>query len=168
MRFFLNISLPIHAAGQGVFLLLLYRPEHNLRTSSPGSSGGLWDEKRKESLQLRLWNLNIRIEKCWLAEMTLVMKSLPLFTLARVFLMFDIYIPACFCFTLIDGTLTAQSTESHLGIGGGIQTTWGRKGVKTWENRKQERPGGERGKSGRWEFLKVESGRNRENLFNKA
>ena len=41
---------------------------------------------RKESLNLRLWNLNICIEKvdakCWLAEMTLVMTSLPL---ARVF-----------------------------------------------------------------------------------
>ena len=113
-----------------------------------------WDGKRKESLQLCLWNLNIRIEKRWLVEMTSVMKSLPLFTLAHVFLMFDIYIRACFCFMLIDGTLTAQSTGSHLGIGGGIQTTWGRKGVKTWENRKQERSGGERGKSGRWEFLR--------------
>ena len=40
MGFFLNISLPILATGQAVFLLLLYRPEHNLRTSSPGSSGG--------------------------------------------------------------------------------------------------------------------------------
>ena len=43
-------------------------------------------EKRKESLQLRRWNLNICIEivdaKCWLAEMTFVMTSLPL---ARVF-----------------------------------------------------------------------------------
>ena len=42
--------------------------------------------KRNESLQLRLQNLNIHIEKvdakCWLAEMTLVMTSLPL---ARVF-----------------------------------------------------------------------------------
>ena len=49
----------------------------SLRASSPGRSG-----KRKESLQLRLWNLNIGIEKvdakCWLAEMTLVMTSLPL------------------------------------------------------------------------------------------
>ena len=38
--------------------------------------------KRKESLQLRLWNLNICIEKvdakCWLAEMALVMTLLPL------------------------------------------------------------------------------------------
>ena len=40
----------------------------------------------RESLQLRLWNLNICIQKvdakCWLAEMTLAMTSLPL---ARVF-----------------------------------------------------------------------------------
>ena len=38
--------------------------------------------KKKESLQQRLWNLNICIEKvnakCWLAEMTLVITSLPL------------------------------------------------------------------------------------------
>ena len=43
-------------------------------------------EKREESLQLRLWNLNICIEKvyakCWLAVMTLVKTSLPL---ARLF-----------------------------------------------------------------------------------
>ena len=42
--------------------------------------------KREESLQLRLWNFNICIEKvdakCWLAEMTLVNTSLPL---ARLF-----------------------------------------------------------------------------------
>ena len=40
-----------------------------------------WGGKRREILQLRLWNLNICIEKvdakCWLAEMTLVMTSLP-------------------------------------------------------------------------------------------
>ena len=47
-------------------------------------SGVLWRQsgKRKESLQLHLWNLNICIEKvnekCWLVEMTLVMMSLPL------------------------------------------------------------------------------------------
>ena len=44
-------------------------------------SGALW-QKEGESLQLRLWNLNICIEKvnakCWLAEVTLVMTSLPL------------------------------------------------------------------------------------------
>ena len=37
--------------------------------------------KKKESLQLRLWNLNVCVEKvdtkCWLAEMTSVMTSLP-------------------------------------------------------------------------------------------
>ena len=56
-------------------------PLVSLRASSPGQGG-----KRKESLQLRLWNLNICIEKvdakCWLAEMTFVMTPLPL---ARVF-----------------------------------------------------------------------------------
>ena len=45
-----------------------------------------WGGKRKESLQVRLWNLNICIKKvdakCWLAEMTLVVTSL---TLARGF-----------------------------------------------------------------------------------
>ena len=45
-----------------------------------------WGGKRKESLQVRLWNLNICIKKvdakCWLAEMTLVVTSL---TLARFF-----------------------------------------------------------------------------------
>ena len=46
--------------------------------------GVLWQlgGKRKESLQLRLRNLNISIEKvdtkCWFAEMTLVMMSIPL------------------------------------------------------------------------------------------
>ena len=58
--------------------------------------GGLWKRtfkaafslacERKESLQLHLWNLNIGIKKIYakfcLAEMTLVMTSLPL---ARVF-----------------------------------------------------------------------------------
>ena len=47
-------------------------------------SGALWRRggKRKESLQLRLWTLNICIEKVdakyWLAEMTLVITSLLL------------------------------------------------------------------------------------------
>ena len=56
-------------------------PLVSLRASSLGRGG-----KRKESLQLRLWNLNICNEivdaKCWLAEMAFVMTSLPL---ARVF-----------------------------------------------------------------------------------
>ena len=46
-------------------------------------SGALWwrSGKKKESLQLRLWNLNVCVEKvdtkCWLVEVTLVMMSLP-------------------------------------------------------------------------------------------
>ena len=63
-------------------------------------SGALWrrEGKRKESLQLRLWNLNSCIKKvdakCWLAEMTLVMTSLPL---TRVFqcLFTSALVPAC-------------------------------------------------------------------------
>ena len=71
--------------------------------------GALWrrDGKRKENLQLRLWNLNIWIEKveakCRLAEMTLVMTSLPLF--------FNVCLHSrSFHFALIGGNLTAQST----------------------------------------------------------
>ena len=49
------------------------------------SRGAVWRQggNKKESLQRRLWNLNVCIEKVyakcyWLAEMTLVMASLPL------------------------------------------------------------------------------------------
>ena len=42
-------------------------------------------------------------------------------TLGTCFSMF-VYIRACFRFTLIGGKLTAQSTGSHRGTGGGIQT----------------------------------------------
>ena len=74
-------------------------------------SGVLWQRggkrKRKESLQLHLWNLNICFEKvdekCWLAEMTLAMTSLPL---ACVF-------QCLFTFARIGGNLTAQSMGSH-------------------------------------------------------
>ena len=41
-------------------------------------------------------------------------------TLGTCFSMF-VYIRACLCFMLIGGNLTAQSTGSHRGIGGGIQ-----------------------------------------------
>ena len=41
-------------------------------------------------------------------------------TLGTCFSMF-VYIRACFHFALIGGNLTAQSTGSHRGIGGGIQ-----------------------------------------------
>ena len=41
-------------------------------------------------------------------------------TLSTCFSMF-VYIRVRFCFALIVGNLTAQSTGSHRGIGGGIQ-----------------------------------------------
>ena len=49
--------------------------------------------------------------------MTLVMTSLPLVRVASMF----VYIRARFRLALIGGNLTAQSTGSHRGIGGGIQ-----------------------------------------------
>ena len=49
-----------------------------------------WGRKKKESLQLRLWNLNVCIEKvdvkCWLEEMTLT--SNDVITLGMCFSMF--------------------------------------------------------------------------------
>ena len=77
-----------------------------------------WGRKRKESLQPRLWNRNICIKrvdaKCWLAEMTKVMMSLPL---ALAFTCFSIFFHICihFHFALIGGNLTAQSMGSHRG-----------------------------------------------------
>ena len=46
--------------------------------------------------------------------------SKDVITLGTCFSMF-VYIRASFCFALIGGNLTAQSTVSHRGIGGGIQ-----------------------------------------------
>ena len=57
-------------------------------TLAGGRAGG----KRKESLQLHLWNLNVCIEKvlakCWFVEMTLVMTSLPLLCVFQCLLTF--------------------------------------------------------------------------------
>ena len=50
----------------------------------------------------------------------LVMKSNDVITLGTCFLTF-VYIRARFRFVLIGGNLTAQSTGSHKGIGGGFQ-----------------------------------------------
>ena len=54
-------------------------------------------EREEDNLQLRLWNLNICIEKvdakCWLAEMTLVMKSLPLARVFQGLLTFALWFP---------------------------------------------------------------------------
>ena len=46
--------------------------------------------------------------------------STDVITLGTCFSMFA-YIRSCFRFALIGGNLTAQSTGSHRGIGGGIQ-----------------------------------------------
>ena len=77
--------------------------------------------KRKKSLQLRLWNLNICIEKNRF-EMLIGGYDISndVITLGSCFSMF-VYIRARFCFALIGGDLTAQSTGSHRGIGDGIQ-----------------------------------------------
>ena len=96
-----------------------------------GTFGGLWKRtfkaafslacERKESLQLHLWNLNIGINKIYakfcLAEMTFVMTSLPFGTCFSMF----VYTRARFRFALIGKNMAAQSTGSHVGIGGGIQ-----------------------------------------------
>ena len=83
----------------------------------------LWQRgrKRKESLQLRLWNLNICIEKSR-CEMLIGGDDISndVITLDACFLIF-VYIRARFRFALIGGNLTAQSMGSHRGIGGGIQ-----------------------------------------------
>ena len=79
----------------------------SLRASFLGRSGRL-GRKRKESLQLCLWNLNICIKKVdakfWLAEMTEVMMLLPL---AHVLQML-VYVRPRFWFALMGRNLTAQ------------------------------------------------------------
>ena len=72
--------------------------------------------KRKESLQLGLWNLNICIKKVDAIGRDDI--SSEVFGLC--FLMF-VYIRVLFHFALIGGNLTAQLMGSHKGIGGGIQ-----------------------------------------------
>ena len=47
-------------------------------------------------------------------------RSNDVITFGTCFSMF-VYIHARFCFALIGGNLTVQSTGSHSGIGGGIQ-----------------------------------------------
>ena len=74
--------------------------------------------KREESLQLRLWNLNICIEKvqakCWLVEMTLVMTSLPL---ARVF-------QCLFTFALVSTSRWLVEISSESSVDGELQGNW--------------------------------------------
>ena len=70
----------------------------------------------KESLQLRLWNLNNCIEKVD-ANADAHDITNDVINLGKCFSMF-VYIRARFSFLLISGNLTAQSTGSHRGIGG--------------------------------------------------
>ena len=96
----------------------------SLRTSSPGRSvDGAGRGRIALNYVSGIW-ISICIEnvdaKCWLAEMTLAMTSLPLAGVFR-YVFFFFYISARFCFALIGGNWTAQSTGSYRGIGGGIQ-----------------------------------------------
>ena len=96
---------------------LLFRFNNSLRASS------LWlwlwwrGGKRKGSLQLQLWNLNICIKKvnakCWLAEMTLIMTSLPL---AHVF--------QCFFLRSRSFLLHADWQKSDSSVEGEPQGNW--------------------------------------------
>ena len=77
-------------------------------------SGVLWRRggKRKDNMQLRLWNLKICIEKvdakCWLAEMTLIMASLPL---AHVF--FNVCLHSCSFPLRIDWRKSESSVDGE-------------------------------------------------------
>ena len=99
--------------------------QDSLRTSSPGRSV---DGAGKGRIALNcvsgIWKIYENVDaKCWLAEMTLAMTSLPLARVFRYvfFFFFFFYISARFRFALIGGNWTAQLTGSHRGIGGGIQ-----------------------------------------------
>ena len=103
-----------------------------------------WGGKRKDSLLLCLWNLNICIKKidanCWLVEMTLVMTSLPL---ACAFMCFSMF----FYIILCSFTLQADWRKSDCSVDGQSQENW------RWNSNSREkvasfpsfsRPAGER------------------------
>ena len=98
-----------------MFLLLLYRPEHNLPASSPGT---LAAGREKEgvlattSLEFEYLHWEMLIGGDDICNQNI--------TLGTCFSMF-VYIRARFLFTLIDRNLKAQSTGSYRGTGGGIQ-----------------------------------------------
>ena len=112
----------MHSRG----MLTIYTNHQTKRGGRMVPYNSLWanslgrGRKRKESLQLCLWNLNICIEKvdanCWSGGDD----SNNIIPLGMCFSMF-VYICAHFCFALIGGNVTAQLTGSHRGIGDGIQ-----------------------------------------------
>ena len=83
--------------------------------TEPWERGWWRGGRRKESLQLRLWNLNICIKKvdakCSLADGDI---SNDIITLGMC-------LQCLFTFALIGENLTARSMGSHRGIGGRIQ-----------------------------------------------
>ena len=80
-----------------------------------------WGGKKKESLQLRLWNLNVCVEKvdtkCWLAEMTSVMTSLPWHVFFNV------------CLHLRSFPLCADWRKSNSSVDGEPQGNWSSRDV---------------------------------------
>ena len=74
--------------------------------------------KRKDSFELRLWNLNIDLHRKCRCEMLVGGDDVSNDIITPVFFF---YISARFRFALIGGNWTAQLTGSHRGIGGGIQ-----------------------------------------------
>ena len=77
-------------------------------------SGAPWrrDGKRKENLLLRLWNLNVEkvdVECCRLAEMTLVMMSLPLARFKLCFFFLHLHsFPLCTNWRKSDGSVNRE------------------------------------------------------------
>ena len=116
--------------GTSILLLCLVT-KALLKLSMPMLRSSLWASslrcsgreggKRKDSLQLCLWNLNICIKKidvkCWLAEMTLVMTSLPL---ACAFMCFSMFVYIILC----SFTLQADWRKSDRSVNGESQENW--------------------------------------------
>ena len=81
-----------------------------------------WSRKRKESLQLCLWNLNICIEKSQCKR--LIGRDDISNDVITLGMCFQCLFHSCsFLLLAYLQNLTAQSTGSHGGIGGGIQIT---------------------------------------------
>ena len=120
---FFSLSLPVHRPPPPSFpnlvLSFVYSVVLSLSASFPGRSGIGVGKGRLATKSLEIKWLH-RESRC---EMMLIGGedvSNDVITLGTCFSMF-VYICARFHFALIGGNLTAQSTGSHGGIGGGIQ-----------------------------------------------